>query len=129
MTETIVTQEPVVPKEVRYEYQPTENGVALGGKQVIIYDGTPEDLGAKMAAQNEELIKLNRRLKKDLRLSRSDKDENPHTISRFDESKYDLKPEPLTAEERIQLANDINDPEKFDAVSKRIVRATIGDPH
>jgi|ERR1700689_765721 len=129
MTDQATVQDPVVaPKEFRYEYQPTENGVALGGKQVIIYDGTPEDLGAKMAAQNEELIKLNRRLKKDLRLSSSTVDQIPDTISRFDESKYDLKPEPLTAEERIQLANDINDPEKFDAVSKRIVRATIGDP-
>src|ERR1700691_5529781 len=128
MTETIVTQEPVVPKEVRYEYQPTENGVALGGKQVIIYDGTPEDLGGKMAAQNEELIKLNRRLKKDLRLSSSTVDQIPDTISRFDESKYDLKPEPLTAEERIQLVQDFQDPEKFAAASGRIVRAEIGDP-
>src|ERR1700689_5941040 len=128
MTETIVTQEPAVPKEVRYEYQPTENGVALGGKQVIIYDGTPEDLGAKMAAQNEELIKLNRRLKKDLRLSSSTVDQIPDTISRFDESKYDLKPEPLTAEERIQLANDFTAPEKVDGVSKRIFRAPMGNP-
>ncbi len=131
MTEPIVAQEPVVeaPKEFRYEYQPQENGVALGGKQVIIYDGTPEDLGKKMAGQNEELIKLNRRLKKDLRLSSSTVDQIPDNISRFDESKYDLKPEPLTAEERIQLASDINDPEKFDAVSQRLVRAQIGDPN
>jgi hypothetical protein len=130
MTETIIVQEPAAPpKEYRYEYQPQENGVALGGKQVIIYDGTPEDLGAKMAAQNEELIRLNRRLKKDLRLSSSTVDQIPDNISRFDESKYDLKPEPLTAEERIQLASDINDPEKFDAVSQRLVRAQIGDPN
>jgi hypothetical protein len=128
MTETIAPQEPVVPKEHRYEYQPQENGVALGGKQVIIYDGTPEDLGAKMAAQNSELIKLNRRLNKDLRLSSSTVDRIPDNISRFDESKYDLKPEPLTAEERIQLASDINDPEKFDKAAQRIVRAQIGDP-
>src|ERR1700690_3962848 len=112
MTEPIVVQELVAPVEHWYEYQPKENGVALGGLQRLKYDGTPEDLGAKMAAQNEELIKLNRRLKKDLRLSSSTVDQIPDNISRFDESKYDLKPEPLTAEERIQLASDINDPEK-----------------
>jgi hypothetical protein len=130
MTETIVTQGPAVvaPVEHWYEYQPKENGVALGGLQRLKYDGTPEDLGAKMAAQNEELIKLNRRLKKDLRLSSSTVDQIPDNISRFDESKYDLKPEPLTAEERIQLASDINDPEKFDKAAQRIVRAQIGDP-
>jgi hypothetical protein len=129
---TVIAPEPVVdpaaPKEFRFDYQPEENGVPLGGRQVIVYDGTPEDLGKKMAAQNSELVRLNRRLKKDLRLSSSTKDEIPESISRFDESKYDLKPEPLTAEERIQLVQDFQDPEKFSAASARIVRATVGDP-
>ncbi len=130
MTEPIVAQEPAVeaPKEYWFEYQPQENGVNLGGLQRLRYDGTPEDLGKKMAGQNEELIKLNRRLKKDLRLSSSTIDQIPDNISRFDETKYDLKPEPLTAEERIQLANDISDPEKFDKAAQRIVRASVGDP-
>ena len=131
MTEQVAVQDPIAQpevKEYRYEYQPEDNGLALGGKQVIVYDGTPEDLGKKMAAQNSELIKLNRRINKELRLSSAVKDTIPDTAPRFDESKYELKPEPLTAEERIQLAQDIVDPEKFEAASKRLIRAQFGDP-
>lgn len=125
--ETVVAaSEPV--KEFTYEYQPEENGQPLGGKQVLKYDGTPEDLGRKMAEQNTELIKLNRRLKRDLRLGNITKEEIPDSAPKFDESKFQLTPEPLTAEERIQLAQEISDPEKFDSVSQRLIRASIGDP-
>ena len=131
MTDQAIVQDPVVPVPVEktYTYQPTdENGNNLGGLQVVKYDGTPEDLGKKMAEQNNELIKLNRRLKKDLRLGNITKEEIPQDAPRFDESKFQLVPQPLTAEERIQLATDINDPEKLDYVADRFVRAKIGDP-
>lgn len=132
MTEAAVVQEPiapVTPVEKTYTYQPTdESGNNLGGPQVIKYDGTPEDLGAKMAAQNTELVRLSRKLKKDLRLGNITTEQIPDTAPRFDESKFQLTPQPLTAEERIQLAADISDPEKFDAVSQRLIRASIGDP-
>ena len=133
MTDQAIVQEPVVPvpeapKEYRYEYQPTDNGQPLGGKQVIIYDGTPEDLGNKMAVQNSELVKLNRRLKKDLRLSSATVDEIPDNISRFDVSQYQLTPVPLTAEERIQLSQDVLEPEKVSQVGRRFVQAELGDP-
>ena len=82
-----------------------------------------------MAENNSRLIALNRKLNKDLRLSSSVKDTIPDTAPRFDESKYELKPEPLTAEERMQLVQDIQDPEKFEAAQQRLVRATIGDPN
>ena len=134
MSETPVVQEPVAtpepPKEFRYEFQPTdENGASLGGKQVIVYDGTPEDLGKKMAVQNTELIRMSRKLKRDLHLSGAVNDQIPDSAPRFDPSKYELKPEPLTAEERIQLAQDMLDPEKMDAASDRIFRARFGDPN
>ena len=132
MSDETIVQEPVVeaPKEFVYKYQPRdpENGQPIGGEQVIKYDGTPEDLGAKMADQNVKLIALNRKLNKQARLSASFPEEIPANAPRFDESKYMLQPEPLTAEERVQLSADLADPEKFDAASKRIVRATIGDP-
>lgn len=131
MTEAAVVQEPVVaaPVEHAYKYQPRdENGNAVGGEQVIKYDGTPEDLGKKMSEQNNELIKLNRKLKKDLRLGNIATEQIPDNAPKFDESKFQLTPQPLTAEERIQLAADINDPEKFDSVSQRLIRASIGDP-
>jgi hypothetical protein len=132
MTDQATVQEPVVPALVEhvYKYQPRdpENGQPIGGEQVVKYDGSPEDLGAKMADNNSRLIALNRKLNKQVRLSSSTVDQIPESAPRFDESKYELKAEPLTAEERIQLVADIADPEKFDAASKRLVRATIGDP-
>jgi len=138
MSEQAIAQEPVVageppvaeaPKVHEYRYQPRdEAGVALGGEQVIKYDGTPEDLGAKMADQNTKLIALNRRINKELRLSGAVKENIPDTAPKFDESKFQLTPEPLTADERLKLSQDILDPEKFDAVGQRLVRATLGDP-
>lgn len=132
MTEAAIVQDPVVapeaPKEFWYEYQPNVDGQALGGLQRLQYDGSPEDLGKKMSEQNNELIKLNRKLKKDLRLGNITAEAIPDTAPKFDESKFQLTPQPLTAEERIQLSADINDPEKFDAVSQRLIRASIGDP-
>lgn len=129
MTEQAAIQDPVVPVEKTYTYQPVdENSNPLGGLQVVKYDGTPEDLGKKMSEQNNELIKLNRKLKRDLRLGNITKEEIPQDAPRFDESKFQLVPQPLTAEERIALASDISDPEKFDAAAQRIVRASIGDP-
>jgi hypothetical protein len=126
--ETTVTPEP--PKEFVFKYQPVDpaNGQAIGGEQVVKYDGTPEDLGKKMGENNSRLIVLNRSLNKKVRLSSSFKDEIPPEAQRFDPSKYELKPEPLTAEEKIQLAQDMTDPEKMDAVADRLVRARIGDP-
>lgn len=131
--ETPVIQEttPVVeqPKEFVYRYQPRDAaGNPLGGEQVVKYDGTPEDLGNKMADNNSRLIALNRDLNKKVRLSNSFVDTIPANAPRFDPSKYELKPEPLTAEERMQLVQDIQDPEKFDEVGRRFVRATVGDP-
>src|ERR1700677_306700 len=131
MTEAAIVQDPVVPPVVEktYTYQPVDDsGNPLGGPQVIKYDGTPEDLGAKMAAQNAELVKLNRKLKRDLRLGNIATEQIPDNAPKFDESKFQSTPQPLTAEERIQLAQDINDPEKLASVGDRFVRATIGDP-
>lgn len=133
MPEEQIVQEPVVtpapPKEFRYEFQPTdENGAKLGNVQVIVYDGTPEDLGQKMAAQNTELIRMGRKLKRDLHLSGATRDQIPESAKRFDASKYELKADPLTAEERIQISQDLLDPEKMDAASDRLFRARFGDP-
>lgn len=125
----VVTEQPAAPVEHVYKYQPRdEAGAAMGGEQVIKYDGTPEDLGAKMADQNAKLIALNRKINKELRLSGAVREQIPDTAPRFDESKFQLTPEPLTAEERIKLSQDILDPEKFDSVGQRLVRATLGDP-
>jgi hypothetical protein len=136
MSEETIVQAPVeqppvaeVPKEFVYKYQPRdENGNGLGGEQVIKYDGTPEDLGNKMAAQNSELVKLNRRLNKDLKLSSVVQDTIPADAPRFDESKFQLQPVPLSAEERIEISRQLTDPETFDVAAQRLVKSQIGDP-
>lgn len=136
MSDTPIVQEPVAgdppveaPKEYWYEFQPTDqNGNKLGGLQRIQYNGTPEDLGAKMADNNSRLIALNRELNKKVRLSTSFVDTIPDTAARFDPAKYDLKPEPLTAEEKLAIVQQIADPELFDKAAARIVRASVGDP-
>lgn len=115
-------------KEFRYQYQPKdENGNNLGAPQVIVAV-SPEEALDKMAAQNGELIKLNRKLNKDIRLGNLVQDSIPENAPRFDESKFQFNPEPLTAEERVQLAQEIVDPENFDKAANRIVRSAFGDP-
>jgi len=127
MTEPIT--EPIQePKEFRYEYQPTdENGNNLGNPQVIVA-ASPEEAVKKMGEQNTLLIRLNRKLNKDLRLGTVFQDNIPAEAPRSYSSQYEFKPEPLTAEERMQLSQDLTDPEKFEAASARIVRSQIGDP-
>jgi len=56
MTEQAAIQDPVVPVEKTYTYQPVdENSNPLGGLQVVKYDGTPEDLGKKMSSRTTSL--------------------------------------------------------------------------
>lgn len=119
---------PVAPAEQTYTYQPRdEENRPLGGPQVIKYKN-PEELAEKLSAQNTELIRLNRKLNKDIRMGNFAQDEIPADAPRYDESKYQLVPKPLSAEERLQLVQDLADPEKCDTASDRLISARIGDP-
>lgn len=127
-----VAEQPVVvpepPKEFVFKYQPRdENGSALGGEQVI-KAANPEEALQKMAQQNSELVKLNRRLNRDIRIGNVTKDEIPESALRFDPNKYDLTPVPLTADELVEVSRDIQDPENFGKAAARIVKSQIGDP-
>jgi len=133
--ENIVTPEPTAevpvpeaPKEFRFTYQPKdENGNNLGGQQVIVA-ANPEEALEKMAAQNSELVRLNRKLNKDIRLGSIVQDQIPDDAPRVREGQYEVVPRPLTAEERLQLPQDLNDPEKCDAAYDRLLEARIGSP-
>lgn len=115
-------------KEFRYEYQPKdEEGRPLGGKQVIVAT-SPEEALEKMAAQNSELVKLNRKLNRDLRLGNVVQDQIPDSAPRVREGQYDIEPIPLTAEERLEVIQNINDPENFEKAARLMVRSQIGDP-
>jgi hypothetical protein len=130
IVEKPVTAEPVAPeeKEFRFEYQPKdENGKALGGVQVVVAKN-PEEALQKMADQNQELIRLSRKLKRDLRLGVVSQENIPDTAPRFHEGQYEFNPAPLSAEERLEIIRDINDPENFDKAAARIVKSQIGDP-
>lgn len=133
MPEEPIVQDPVatppeLPKEFVFTYQPKdENGNPLGGVQVI-KAANPEEALQKMAEQNSELVKLNRKLNKDLRLGNIIPDNIPETAPRVAPGQYEFNPVPLSAEERLEVIRDINDPENFDKAAERIVKATIGDP-
>ncbi len=116
------------PIEQVYEFQPTDdNGNPLGGKQRFVYK-TQDELVEKMTKQNIELNKLNRKLNRDVRLGTVFQENIPAEAPRSRSSQYEFKPEPLTAEERLQLSQDLVDPEKCEAASARLVRSQIGDP-
>jgi hypothetical protein len=128
----VVTEQPVpvveAPKEFVFNYQPKdEDGKPLGGLQVI-KAASPEEALEKMAAQNSELVKLNRKLNRDIRLGNIIQDQIPQDAPRVKDGQYEINPRPLSADERLQLVQDLNDPEKCDAAYDRMIEARIGNP-
>lgn len=132
-TGTLETQEitevpvPVVVEpepEITYEYQPVDDfGRPLGAKQVFKGKNAQEVLD-KVANAHKESIKLNRELKKNIRLGNIEQDEIPEEAPRFED--YDFTPKQLSAEEKYQLSQDLLDPEKFDEATDRLFEAKIG---
>lgn len=124
--EVAVVPEP--PKEFRYEYQPKdESGNPLGNKQVVIAT-TPEEAVEKIAQMHQEAIKFIRKQSRDLRLGVVFNDEIPQDAPRVKAGQYEIEPIPLTAEERLEVTQNINDPENFEKAARLIVRSQIGDP-
>lgn len=127
-TPPVVEVAPPVVEEKTYTYQPKdESGNNLGAPQVIKYK-SEQELAEKLQEQNVNLIRLNRKLTRDMRLGNIVKEEIPDSAPRVKEGQYDFTPKPLTAEERLQLSQDLTDPEKMDAAQSRLVEATIGNP-
>jgi hypothetical protein len=102
-------------KILRYEFQPKlENGTPIGGIQVVEGE-THEELMEKAATNYEHLYRKNRELIRKTELSVS----APAPAPQF-------KPRTLTAEERMKIARDINDPEKIDAALDLALEAKFG---
>ena len=118
---------PPEPVEKVYEFQPTDEfDRPIGGLQRFVYK-TDQELHEKLKKQNVELNRQLRKLNRDIRLGTPPMEENiPADAERFED--YKIAPVPLTAEERIQLVQDLNDPEKFDTAQARLVAANVGDP-
>ena len=123
-----VAPTPVAPVESRYEYQPTdEQGRPLGGKQVIKYT-TQEDFATKFAEQNTLLIRQLRKVNKEHRLGIAPEGEVPDAAQKFTGDFLELKPKALNVDERFQLTQDLNDPEKFTAARDKLVESALGIP-
>ena len=118
---------PIAP-ESRYEYQPTdEQGRPLGGKQVIKYT-TQEDFAEKFAAQNTLLIRQLRKVNREHRLGIAPEEAVPDAAQKFTGDFLELKPKALNVDERFQLTQDLNDPEKFTAARDKLVESALGIP-
>jgi hypothetical protein len=126
VVEPVVEQVVVVPELFVYEYQAVDDsGRALGAKQVF-KGATAQEVLDKVANANKELIKLNRELKKNMRIGKYDNDEIPDDAAHFGSETVEFNPVTLTPEERFTLSRDLNDPERFDEASKKLFEATIG---
>jgi len=126
MTDTLET--PVVLEEKRYEYQPTDdNGVPMGGPQVIKYT-TTDELIQKLQENNVRLQRKLREANRKNKTGQLDPEDIPDTAPRFSEP-VDFTPQPLSADELIGVTQDITDPTKAQAAFNRLAKATFGaDP-
>jgi hypothetical protein len=125
VVETAAEVPPPAPVELRYEYQPTdENGLPMGGKQVIKYH-TMEELVEKIRDQN---IMLQRKWREETRKNRlgiSTDETIPETAPRF-AAPVEFKRGDLTQEQRVQLSRSILDPEKFEEVADGLFEHAMG---
>ena len=120
-----VVETPVAPVEQRYEYQPTdEQGRPLGGRQVIKYT-TQDELTTKLVEQSTSLLRQLRKVNRENRLGIAPEENISKDAQRFD-GIIEFKPKDLNVDERFQLAQDLNDPEKFTAARDRLLESAVG---
>lgn len=121
--EPIVAPTPVL-EEKRYTYQPNdEQGRALGGPQVIVYT-TEQELVEKMTKNSIELIRKLRSVTRENRLGKYVED-LPTELDRLPATVQFVEKQ-LTAEERYSIAQDMNDPAKFDSARDRLLESALG---
>ena len=117
---------PPVVTEQRYEWQPTDaNGKSMGGKQVITYKNQ-EELIQKFTEQNNLILRQMRKLSNDVKLGLTPDVEVPESAKRLPKNFDGFKPKTLTADERFELTQDLNDPAKFEDAKIRLAEATFG---
>lgn len=123
--EAIETPAIVAPVELTFEYQPTdENGLPIGGKQVIKYTD-PAELPYKMAEQTTLLIRKLRETTRKLRLGIVENDTIDDTAQRQSKP-VAFQKKTLTKEQRVQLSRDILDEETFDQAITTVFESAIG---
>jgi len=115
--------EPVVPKpELKFEYQPTdEHGRPLGGKQVIKYTD-PSELPGLLVRQNEQILRQLRKVTRERELGPETDSDDAEKFQNVPE----FKPRDLSADERLQLSQQLLDPEKAAEARDLLVESAFG---
>jgi len=117
---------PAPVEQKRYTYQPKDKeGRPIGGVQVILYT-TEEELRDKLVNQNIELVQKLRQVTKEQRLG-THVEEIPADAERFTNI-VEFKPRTLSAQERFELSQKLNDPEKFDEARDQLLESAVGVP-
>jgi hypothetical protein len=116
----------VLAEGLTFEYQPMDEfNRPLGGKQVLKYR-TQDELNQKFVAQNTSILRQLRKVSREARLN------VPSTSIPTEAEKFtgivEFKEIPLTADERFQLTQDMNDPEKFASARDRLLESAVGVP-
>lgn len=117
----------VTPTVLEYRYQPKDEfDRPMGGIQVIKYT-TQEELTTKLVEQNSLILRQLRKVNRDQRLGITHKEEIPTDAAKFD-SIVEFKPRNLTPEDRFNISQDLNDPEKFQSAADRLLESAVGVP-
>jgi len=119
--------QPVVVEEKEYRYQPKdEQGRPIGGEQVIKYK-TQDELLDKITKNHEQAIRQLRKVTRDNRLGIQPNENLPEDAERLGDL-VELKPRSLSSEERFEISQQLNDPEKFDTARDRLLESALGVP-
>lgn len=118
---------PQAPVQQRFEYQPVdEHNRPIGGRQVILYT-TEEEKFEKLVTMNQNLIRELRKKTRDQRLGIS----HPESLSENSEKAtelIDFSGRQLSAQERFDLSQKLNDPEHADEAISLLFEAAVGVP-
>jgi hypothetical protein len=121
MTEIV---EEVLPEQV-YSYQPTdENGINMGGPQVIKYK-TTEELIQKLQENNVRMQRKLREANRKNKTGQLDVEEIPETARRFQDP-VEFEPRALSADELIEISNGMGDPTKVQDSYRKLTKAEFG---
>ena len=111
--------------EQRYEWQPTdEDGHPIGNKQVIKFR-TDQEKFDKMIEQNTLILRKLREQTRKIRLGIPDDDTISEEVPTIPKGKT-LSSRKLTADEKYQMARDMQDPDKIEDALDRWAQARYG---
>jgi hypothetical protein len=113
--------------QLRYEYQPVDEfNRPIGGKQVILYT-TEEEKFEKLVQMNQNLIRELRKKTRDARLGITQPESLPENVEKQPEL-INFSARQLSAQERFDLAQKLNDPEHAEEAINLLFESAVGVP-